>query len=129
MLKSIFLITLFFFGSSQISITNASENKVYSSEDQLGEIPYDDHFDENGNLDKDAKNFAKNWVGKTITIRGKLNQAGYVLIEATFVTGCKSVTKGIKLSSIVTVTGKLKSRSVGGSGGAPLELSECKLVK
>ena len=124
-----FLLIMSIISISQVCITNAADLKIYSSAEQLGEIPFDDRFDSNGNLTKEAKSFEKNWAGKTIAIRGKLNQAGNLLVEENFVVGCKDALNGIKLSTTVTVTGKLRSRSVGGSGGQPISLAECKFVK
>lgn len=123
------LITISVISICHAYVASAADLKIYSSAEQLGEIPFDDQFDANGNLTKESKGFEKNWAGKTIAIRGKLNQAGNLLVDENFVVGCKDVLKGIKLSTIVTVSGKLKSRSVGGSGGQPIQLSECKFVK
>jgi len=53
-----------------------------------------------------------------------------VLVGDNFVVGCKDALKGVGLSSVVTISGKLKGRSIGGASGlGPIELTGCQFIK
>lgn len=101
---------------------SGATSKPLTTADEIAAIPLED----SGN-NKDAKDFAKNWKGKTISITGKVNNGGGVSIDEFYVTGCSAALKGTKPNTTVTVTGTLTSRNRGGSGGEPVGLSNCRI--
>jgi len=102
---------------------------VLSTYQEVGNIPREDGVDENYLPDMEAMDFSKNWKGKTISIRGEVNRGGGISVEDYYVDGCTSVLKGVGLGTIATVTGTLESRTRGGSGGEPIDLKNCQLIK
>ena len=107
-----------------VSTSAFAANAVGLTERDVPNIPFSDRIDDQGNPDKDSQDFIKNWQGKTITLR-----FGGIKLGENYVT-CSPQLKGYgRIKPETLVTGTLISRDVGGSGGNPIGLKNCKLVK
>lgn len=81
--------------------------------------------------DREAEffDFKKNWKNKKLTFQGKINRSGGLSLDAYYVNGCDAALRGMKLGTLVNVTGNLVSRESGGSGGEPIELNNCNITQ
>ena len=123
MKQILFAAFIFIIAISQVCLASTvAGNKVITTVDEIAAIPREDSPN-----DKEVVNFEKNWKGKTISITGKVNKGRGVSIGEYYVDGCSAVLKAEKVGTTVTVTGVLSSRYSGGSGGEPVELSNCRL--
>ncbi len=108
------------------AVATAKPSKIFGV-DEVGSIPRQDGEDDKGRPDNEAKDFAANWKGKTISIRGKVNRGGGLSLDLYQIYGCESILKSIKPNTPTVVTGTLDSRERGGSGGEPVGLTNCRL--
>lgn len=79
--------------------------------------------------DDEFADFKKNWNNKRLIFQGKVNRAGGLSLDAYYINGCNAVLRGIKLGTLVSVTGILVARESGGSGGEPIELNKCSITE
>lgn len=108
---------------TQVAIAAPGEPiKLMTTAKEIGAIPLEDSL-----RGREASDFQKNWKGKTLSFTGKVNWGGGVSIEEYNIEGCSRVLKKLKPGAVTTVTGVLASRFRGGSGGEPVELSNCRL--
>jgi hypothetical protein len=119
MKTSIFAIaTLFALTTS--ALAQANLDKAWSDED-IGAIPFEDGLDESGNPDAQSIEFAQKWKGKTIVML-----MGGIKLSENYAT-CTPRLKGARPQSMIK--GNLLSRMRGGSGGNPIDLTNCMIVK
>jgi hypothetical protein len=112
------LATLLAFATSTLAYAN--EYRLLSNE-EIGAIPLEDGMDEQGNPDEGAVMFVQKWKGMPIVM-----VMGGVKLSENYAT-CTPGLRGTRPQSVVK--GNLASRMRGGSGGNPIDLTNCVIVK
>jgi hypothetical protein len=102
------------------TLAYAGKDKVWSNE-EIGAIPLEDGMDENGNPDEDAVLFVQKWQGIPIVM-----VMGGVKLTENYAT-CTPGLRGARPQSVVK--GNLAGRMRGGSGGNPIDLTNCMIVR
>lgn len=112
------LATLFALATSPLA--HAGKDKPWSDE-EIGAIPLEDGMDENGNPDEAAVLFVQKWKGVPIVM-----VMGGVKLTENYAT-CSPGLRGARPQSVVK--GNLVGRARGGSGGNPVDLTNCMIIK